>query len=154
MSRSSRIGTCSRFPSFVAFSAPNRCPLRPTPRLQRVWCRSSEAAQLRRRIGGKCSRELSRSLHCRLRVVAPALSRGLPMPPKQTREAQRSLQPRTWLELQQLLAADPGAIRSLKPGHRQLLALAQLVATGKPVKIDKSDRPKGGYTVRSEPPVK
>ncbi len=76
------------------------------------------------------------------------------MPPKQTREAQRSLQPRTWLELQQLLAANPAAVKSLKPGHRQLLALAQLVATGKPVKIDKSDRPKGGYTVRSEPPVK
>jgi len=31
----------------VAFSAPNRCPLPPTPRLRRVWCRSSEAAQLR-----------------------------------------------------------------------------------------------------------
>jgi hypothetical protein len=60
----------------------------------------------------------------------------------------RHPEPLNWRDLQRLIAADPNVLKRLKPGQRQMLALAQLVATGKPIKSSLGSNPRHQSTVR------
>jgi hypothetical protein len=67
---------------------------------------------------------------------------------KRPRNDDLNAEPLNWRDLQQLVAADPTVVKRLKPGHRQMLALAQIVATGKPIKESLGSNPKHQSTVR------
>jgi hypothetical protein len=67
---------------------------------------------------------------------------------KKPRQVVAHSEPLNWRDLQRSIVADPTVVNRLKPGHRQLLALAQLVATGKPVKVSLGSHSKRQSAVR------
>jgi hypothetical protein len=56
---------------------------------------------------------------------------------------------RTWHDVKKLLATDRDGVKKLAPANLQMLALAQLVDTGKPVRADTGPRATRQYKVKS-----